>query len=394
MTCPVHLVVLTAALAAACGSPPPSEAPAASPTPPDTIALSGEAARTAGIETEIARAVNRIDRLWTAGVVAFDERRTARLGSLVDGIVSKVDVQPGDSVRAGAVVARLHSHVVHDAWAAYFTALASRERAAAELAYARTAESRAIRLVEDRALSPQELERARADLTAATHAEAAARAEVIRAEQELEHYGLTPAPGSDPHENDEVPVRTPIAGIVIERAVSAGSVVTPGAPVAVVSDLARVWVIAEIDESMLGRVAVGGPVDVYVAAYPETAFQGTLTFIGDVVNSSTRRVAIRAEVDNSGRRLKPQMFATVAVGAAAPRQTVVVPARAVQAIEGETIVFVRDTQGQFIRRAVVTGPEVDGTIEILRGLDEGETVATAGAFLLKSEVLAPASEEP
>jgi cobalt-zinc-cadmium efflux system membrane fusion protein len=385
------LIVLLAAVLAACGSPAPTDTPESEPAPAETVGVSEEAARAAGIETEIARAVERTDRLRAAGVVAFDERRTSRLGSLVDGIVSEVGVQPGNSIRAGTVVARLHSHVIHDAWAAYFTALASRERAAAELAYARTAETRAASLVADKALSPQELERARADLSATTQAELAARAEVVRAEQELRHYGLEPSPGSDPHLNDQIPVRTPISGIVIERAVSPGSVVQPGTPVAVVSDLSRVWVVAEVDESALARVAVGGSVDVHVVAYPDETFHGTLTFIGDVVNPSTRRVAIRAEVANPDRHLKPQMFATVVVGAAGPRRTIVIPARAVQAIGGESIVFVRDAKGQFVRRAVVTGAEVDGAIEILRGLEEGETVATAGAFLLKSEVLNPAS---
>src|SRR5690606_10881685 len=195
MTRPALLLLFAAATVTACGSTPPSEPAAADNAPSEGIALTDEAARTAGIETEVVRAVDRTDRLRAAGVVAFDERRTARLGSLVDGIVAEVTVQPGDAVRAGAVLARLHSHVVHDAWAAYFKAMAARERAAAELAYARTAESRAATLVADRALSPQELERARADLSAATQAEVAARAEVGRAEQELRHYGLEAKPG-------------------------------------------------------------------------------------------------------------------------------------------------------------------------------------------------------
>ncbi|NOT45083.1 MAG: hypothetical protein HOP14_10830 [Acidobacteria bacterium] len=72
----------------------------------------------------------------------------------------------------------------------------------------------------------------------------------------------------------------------------------------------------------------------------------------------------------------------------------VVPTRAVQAMEGETVVFVRSAAGTFTRRAVATGTERDDEIEIVRGLEEGDVVATAGAFLLKSELLAPAGEEP
>lgn len=386
--------VVLVLVCAACGASGDTGARPAETTPAGAVRVTDQAAKAAGIETAVARVVERTDRLRAAGVVAFDERRTARLGSLVDGIVSEVTVQTGDTVRAGTVVARLHSHVVHEAWAAYFTALASREKAATELAYAQTGLARAERLVADKALSPRDLERARADVAAATQAGHAARAEVTRAEQELEHYGLVPSPASDAHANDNVPVSTPIAGVVIERPVASGSVVTPGSPIAVVADLSRVWVIAEIDESMLGRVAVGGSVGVHVTAYPNETFSGTLAAIGDVVNPSTRRVALRVEVANPDRRLKPQMFATVAIGAAAPRKTVVVPSQAVQSMEGEMVVFVRDSEGRFVRRPVVAGAEVDGAVEILRGLDEGDTVATAGAFLLKSEILKPASEEP
>jgi cobalt-zinc-cadmium efflux system membrane fusion protein len=349
-------------------------------------------ATAAGIETAAARFVERSDAIAAAGVVTFDERRTARLGSLVEGVVNEVRLQPGDVVARGAVVARLHSHVVHDAWAGYFKALAEHRRLEAELTYSRSAEASAAALVADKALSPQELARARADVTAAVERVAGARAEITRSEQELHHFGISPRPDANPLQEEDVPVITPYGGTVIERHVTEGAAVTTGTPLLVVSDLTRVWVTTEINEALVGRVATGQAVTIATAAYPGETFPGTLTSIGAVVNAATRRVTLRVEAANPGQRLKPQMFVTVSIAATAPHRVLVVPSGAVQTMDGESVVFVRTGADQFSRRAVTTGAEADGLVEIVRGLADGEVVATSGAFLLKSALAAPAQE--
>ena len=392
----MHAAALAATLVA-CGRPAsdaPTPATAATPAARSSIAVSDADARAAGIETTIARMVERSESLQASGIVTFDERRTARLGSLVEGVVDEINVQPGDRVARGAILARLHSHVIHDAWANHSKAKAERKRVEAELAYARTAEARAARLVESRALSPQELERARADVNTVVQEMASIDAEITRAEQELGHYGVIVGPDSKAGEDTSVPVRAPFAGTVIERQATQGSAVIPGTPLVVISDLSRVWITAEVDEAQIGRVAAGAPVTLQVAAYPGESFSGRLAMVGDVVNAATRRVTLRVEADNPGQRLKPQMFVTLALGSVTPRRVLVVPSRAVQGMEGETVVFVRSGVDQYQRRPVTTGTDLAGSIEIVKGLDEGETVVTAGAFLLKSELLKPAAEEP
>lgn len=394
---PAALTGLAALLfAAACGgaSAPEADVAAATRPAPAEVTVSQGAAAAAGIEVAPARMIERADPLLASGVVTFDERRTARIGSLVEGVVHELRVQPGDAVAAGAVVARLHSHVVHDAWAAYFKAQADQRRLESELAFAKTAASRAEQLVEDRALSRQELERARADVMAAEQAVAGGRAEITRTIQELEHYGITPRPEADPRQQEDVPVVTPFAGVVIERLATEGSAVTPGTPLLVVSDLSRVWIAAEVDEALLSRVKAGSPATIQTPAYPDESFTGTLAAVGVVVNPTTRRVTLRIEVPNADRRLKPQMFVTATLGAAASRRILAVPSRAVQELEGETVVFVRTGADRFARRAVTTGADIAGEVEIVRGLGEGDVVVTSGAFLLKSELLKPAGEEP
>lgn len=382
-------------LGLACGNPPEDASSSAATADPATgIVTMTEAGRAAaGILTAPVREAVHTDALEALGVVSLDERRTARLGAIVDGVVAEVLVQPGDRVEKGAVLALILSHHIHDVWAEYFSALAQRHEAEAELDYARTAELRAERLLNDRALAEQEFERVRADRVAAEEALAAARAEVRRTEQDLQHYGLTPGPDADPRENEHVPVRAPFAGAVIERLVSPGEAVTLGAPLLVVSDLSRVWITAEVPEADLHRLAAPEPVEFRVTAWPDDVFAATLTAIGDVINPATRRVTVRAEADNADGRLKPEMFATLTVASGTPRTLLLVPADAVQDLAGEPVVFVETGPGEFRRRQVVTGASFDGDIEIREGLSAGERVATEGAFLLKSALIGLPEEE-
>ncbi|MCY3744830.1 MAG: efflux RND transporter periplasmic adaptor subunit [Acidobacteria bacterium] len=382
-------------LGLACGAPPEDTAETAAAADPATgIVTMTEAGRAAaGIATAPVRETVRTDALEALGVVSLDERRTARLGAIVDGVVAEVLVQPGDRVEEGAVLALILSHQIHDVWAEYFSAIAHRQEAEVEFDYARAAESRAERLLNDKALAEQEFQRARADRVAAEEALAAARAEVRRTEQDLQHYGLTPGPDADPRENEHVPVRAPFAGAVIDRLVSPGEAVTLGAPPLVVSDLSRVWITAEVPEADLHRLSAPEPVEFRVSAWPDDVFAATLTTIGDVINPATRRVMVRAEADNADGRLKPEMFATLTVASGTSREILVVPAAAVQELAGEPVVFVETGPGEFQRRRVVAGAAFDGDIEIREGLTAGELVVTEGAFLLKSALIGLPEEE-
>jgi len=379
----------------ACGRAPEEAPETAATADPATgiVTMTGAGREAAGIATAAVREMTRSDAFHAVGVVSLDERRTARLGAVVDGVIAEVLVQPGDRVEAGAVLARILSDRFHDVWADYFTATARRRHAEAGLSYAQTAAGRAERLVADRALAEQELERVRAELSAAEEELVSARADVRRTEQDLLHYGLTPSADAEPRENEHVPVRTPFAGAVIERLASPGAAVTLGEPLLVVSDLSRVWISAEVDEDDLHRLTAPESVEFRVTAWPDEVFTATLTTIGDVINPETRRVTVRAETDNADGRLKPEMFATLTVASGTPRELLVVPAAAVQELGGESVVFVETGPGECRRRRVATGAAFDGDIEVREGLEAGEMVATEGAFLLKSALIGLPEEE-
>ncbi len=343
--------------------------------------------RTGGITVAAVRAESRSGYFETPAVLQLDETRTARIGSIVEGVVVDANVQVGTPVRRGTLLANIHSHMVHEAWAEYRRAMAERRRAAAELEFVRQAEGRAFRLLATKAASQQEAERARTDRGAAEQALVIAESEVTRALEELEHLGIRPDPAVTNDPRDTVPVTATLGGVVLERLVTAGTAVTTGTPLFVVSDLSRLWAVAEIDESRLPSLAVGRAVELAVAAYPQRAFPARIAAIGDSLNPDTRRITARIEVENRDGSLKPQMYATVRVPTGDQVQVVVVPASAIQKIDQEPVVFVEDRAAHFVRRRVVTGPERNGVVEIQEGLQANERIATEGTFLLKSKFL-------
>lgn len=377
---------------ASCSTPPATDASSAgAPAPntaPDTdIRLSPDAIRSAGIVVAPVRTERRNGYFETPAVLQLDETRTARIGAIVEGVVVNAEIQVGARVGPQTRLADLHSHMVHEAWAEYRRAVAEQRRASLELDYMRQAEGRATRLLAVKAISQQEAERAHTDRGAAEQALVIADSEIRRALDELEHLGITPDSAATSGTTDTVPVTSPIGGVVLERLVTAGTAVTTGTPLFVVSDLRRLWALAEIDEARLPALAVGRSAELTVDAYPGRLIPARIVAIGDSLNPNTRRVTARVAVENVDGTLKPQMFATVRVPTDADVEVVIVPAGAVQKIGQKPVVFVETAGGVFEPRPVVTGAQREGLMEIHSGLAPATRIATTGTFLLKSTIL-------
>lgn len=387
-------------LAAGCGSTPaePDTAAAEAPGTPAFVDLSEAQIAQGGIDVATVQPMAWTEWIEAPAVVVLDEQRTARVGALLDARVEDVEVEVGDAVRRGTVLADLHSHVTHDIVAMLRKAVSGKARLESELAYARAALARAERLLADGAASAQEVERASTTLAGLERELEMASADETRARAELRHYGVdlvgVGAIGADGHADDRMPVRAPQAGVVLERLVTPGTAVISGQPLFVVSDLSRLWVMAEVDERVLSHLTRGGNADLRVQAYPDETFAATVTYIGDVIAADTRRVQVRAEVANGDRRLKPQMYATLRLPGIA-REVLAVPADAVQRLDGRDVVFVEESPRRFVPRAVQTAPmstdgpaaaDAEARVAIVDGLEAGARVVTRGAFLVRSEL--------
>ena len=135
------LLVMAAAAAAACSEDAGAIAPA--PQARELVTLDDAARRNAGITVAAVATTMRADTTEAPGVIALDERSTARIGSLVEGIVIATTAEVGDRVTAKQQLAAMHSTLVHEAWAGYRKAIAERRRLDKELAFAAAAHDRA-----------------------------------------------------------------------------------------------------------------------------------------------------------------------------------------------------------------------------------------------------------
>jgi membrane fusion protein, heavy metal efflux system len=366
-------------------APAPAETSASAPD--GVVQLSEAAMREAGLDVQAAPTTMRRTTIEAPGVIALDERRTARIGSQVEGKVLEVFVEIGDRAQIGKELAHMISPVVHEVWAAYRKALAERRRAQTELTMAVQQVDRVRRLLADKAVAEQEVQRAEANRVSAEEGLNIVLTEVRRAQEEMEHLGVTNAEDPTGEEGEQIPVKSPVSGVVLEKFITEGGAVTPGAPLFLVSDLSSLWALAEIDETSLPHVQAGRPVEVRVAAYPAERFAGTIAWVADTVNPKTRRVTVRCALPNPSGRLKPDMYATVSLGEGEPQPVVTVPSAAVQDVDGKAVVFVETGKGRFARREVTAEPERDGQVAVRAGLRAGERVVVKGAFLLKSELL-------
>jgi cobalt-zinc-cadmium efflux system membrane fusion protein len=334
-----------------------------------------------------------------AGRVGVNENRTVRVGTIVDGRISRVLRNVGDRVKKGEQLALLTSPEVDDTRAQYAKAHTEREHCRAELVYREHLRDRAKRLYDLKAGSLVELQAAEAEVHQYEIEVKIAQTEVGRLEERLEHLGIT-ADGAleeyteehgvkseDYEELESVPVVAPGEGTILERNVSPGTVVSSMDDLFVISDLTTLWVHAEVPETYLAALDVGQKASVVVEAYPGKIFSSRLAYIGHMLNPATRTIQVRCETGNAGLLLRPEMYATVSFELGAEAEAVFVPRESIQNVDGKSVVFVQEGDSEFRMREVQLGRTSESRVIVEAGLLVGEKVATQGSFLLKSEML-------
>ncbi|HXY70541.1 MAG TPA: efflux RND transporter periplasmic adaptor subunit, partial [Gemmatimonadales bacterium] len=179
-------------------------------------------------------------------------------------------------------------------------------------------------------------------------------------------------------------IRAPIAGVVVERLVTPGQLLTAGTtPCFTVADLATVWVMANVFESDLPDVAVGDPADVEPTV-GDRRFGGTVDYVGALVDPQTRATAVRIVARNRDDFLKRDMFVRVAIHARRPRRGLLVPVSAVlRDAENLPFVFVAARDSSFARRQVTLGSRVGDRLEIASGLAPTERIIVEGGLFLQ-----------
>ena len=153
----------------------------------------------------------------------------------------------------------------------------------------------------------------------------------------------------------------------------------------VIMDPTVLWIDAEVYEKDIAKIKLKQKVELTVPAYPGEIFEGRITYIGDVLKEDTRTITVRAEVNNRDYRLKPGMFASIAISLNHQNRALVVPYEAVLEDKGDQVLFLK-RDDQFFLQVVQTGARENGYIEILLGIGEGDEVVVAGSYQLKSKL--------
>lgn len=195
---------------------------------------------------------------------------------------------------------------------------------------------------------------------------------------EIDHIAKTGKPSRT------VAVTAPTSGYVVAKQAIQGGFVQPGTQLFEIADLSRVWVLADVYEYEIPRVAVGQPASVELAGQRGQRIEGKVGFIYPALEPATRTLKVRVELENRDLKLRPGMYADVFIGLG-DQQAVVVPREALVDTGDHQYVFVAKEGGRFEPRLVQVGGRSDDKVQITSGVGEGETVVTTANFLIDSE---------
>lgn len=344
------------------------EEKSAEKTPEKLLTLSAEEAQTAGIKVQKLELQEKVEQVVVTATIQANQDRLAHVAPRVPGRIIKVSANLGDKVKAGQPLALLDSIELGEARSSYL-------QTASEAAVAQAGFDRAQRLQADNIIPEKEFLRARAE-----HEKA--RAALRAAADKLHMMGVNP----EKLAGSTFPLTTPFAGTVIEKKAVLGELAPIDQSLFTVADLSTLWIESDLFEKDLGKVKVGAQAAVTISAYPGEVFKGRLSYISSTMDKETRTVKARVEVPNPDGRLKPEMFATVAIGTGGSAKALLVPEDAVLLLQGQPTVFVAESGG-FEARAVEVGERTQGYAVLKSGVAAGENVVVSGAYALKARLL-------
>ncbi len=320
--------------------------------PGETDTGAGHALVSANTQQNLGIRVSRVEkasitqRLTAVGAVGYDEHAVALVQARVAGYVARLDVRAAlDRVRRGQVLVEITAPAWTEAEGEYLALLRMESPTSTSLR-----------------------EAARQRLAVLGIPEAA-----ILALEKTRSVAASTA------------LLAPIDGVVTELGLREGASFEPGALLFRLNGTATVWMIAQVPEAQAGMVAPGAKVEIRATGIPGKVFSGRVQALLPQLDSATRTVGVRVEVDNAAGTLRPGMFVQATFGAPAGTPQLWVPSEAVIGTGARTVVVTRGAGGGFNVVTVTPGTEADGRTAILSGLAEGQEVVISGQFLIDSE---------
>ncbi|HEX7854569.1 MAG TPA: efflux RND transporter periplasmic adaptor subunit [Sphingobium sp.] len=312
------------------------------------------------------------------GTIAVNGDHSTPVLLPVSGQIGEVYVQPGQHVAQGQPLFSISSTDFVDARNTMLAAEAQRATAAAQLQTAQQNATRQQAIFQTAGGAEKDFHQAQADLVAAQSNMRATSAAAQAARERLAILG-NPAGGSM-----KSVYRSPVSGTIASRDVAPGQYVTAGGttPLVTISDLSRVWLVAQVAEGDASSVHVGDTLQVTTPAYPGRVFNATIDNVSPELDPNTHRLPVRATVANPDLALKPQMFASFSIRRQTNSSALLVPSMAVIHEGDSARVWVVGKNGLLWSRMVKVGDSANGYDTIVSGLNPGERIITSGAIFV------------
>jgi cobalt-zinc-cadmium efflux system membrane fusion protein len=324
----------------------------------------------------------------TEGKIAVNEDSSTPIFSPYAGRVTKLLVKPSDKVERGQPLFIVEATDAVQGLNDFIAALSAVNKARSTLNLAQIVEKRANDLYAGKAVPLKDWQQSQADLTTAqndmrsseTALEAAHnRLRILgRSEEQISTFQQTRQMSAD------TPIYSPIGGTVIQRKVGPGQFISTGAsdPVFVIGDLSTVWLTAFVRETEASGVAVGQEITFTLLALPESTFKARIDYVSAAIDPSTRRLLVRATIDNKDGLFKPEMFANVTIYAGGDHPSVGVPKQAL-IYEGDRVrLWVVHDDKSIELRQIETGLTNGDLVEARTNLKVGEKIVTRGSLFI------------
>lgn len=324
----------------------------------------------------------------TEGKIAVNEDRSTPVFSPYAGRVTRLLARPGDVVAQGQALFAIEAADTVAAQNDFVTAATSLNKAKSQLDLAMLQEKRARDLLEGKAVPLKDYQQAQATLVTAQNDMRSATTALEASRNRLRILGLDDqaiANFQDKGRIDpETTIYAPIGGTVVQRKIGPGQFISAGAadPVFVIGDLSSVWLTAFVRESEAAEIDPGDPIQFTVLALPGRQLAAKVDYIATAIDPATRRLMVRATIDNPSRQLKPEMFTSVTIYSTGDHPAVGVPRQAL-IYEGDQVrVWVARDDKSIELRQIKTGLVNGNLVEVIGDLAPGERIVTKGSLFI------------
>jgi membrane fusion protein, heavy metal efflux system len=327
----------------------------------------------------------------TEGKIAVNDDSSTPIFSPYAGRVIKLLSKPGEYVKRGQLLFVVEATDTVQGLNDFIAALSATNTARSKLNLAQIVEKRANDLYAGKAVPLKDWQQAQADLAAAQNDMRSSETAVEAARKRLRILGRTDEEIAAFQEkrqiNPDTPIYSPIEGIAVQRKIGPGQYISTGAtdPAFVIGDLSTVWLTAFVRETDASNVSVGQDISFTVLAAPSRTFRARLNYVASAFDPVSRRLLVRATVDNSDGVLKPEMFANVTLFSNGHRPQDFAPAvpRSAVIYEGDAArLWVAHDDHSIELRQIKTGLSDGKMMQALSGVRVGEKVVTKGTLFI------------